>query len=139
MHWTGGRHPPPLQGAHCAFQGLPLCGPSVQSHKCEPSGCVGGGGGEGLGRAHCTVQWGHGGAPCGDTAVGLLGLRVGGGGMRKVCVRPQAYPPGGGGAGMHWNGGRGHRSPPPLQGAQPMPSYCLPAPSASFNGICNRQ
>ena len=36
--------------------------------------------------------------------------------------------------GMHWKGGRHH----PLQGAQPAPSNCLPAASASLNGICNR-
>ena len=33
--------------------------------------------------------------------------------------------------------GRGEIPPPPFQGAQPLPSHCLPTPSATFNGICN--
>ena len=37
---------------------------------------------------------------------------------------------------MHWKGGE--YPPIPLQGTQPMPSRCL-TPSASLNGICNRQ
>ena len=34
--------------------------------------------------------------------------------------------------------GGGGIPPPPLQGAQPMPSYVSLAASAGFNGICNR-
>ena len=34
---------------------------------------------------------------------------------------------------------RGGGTPPPLQGAQPMPSHCPLEPSARPNGICNRK
>ena len=50
-------------------------------------------------------------------------------------LTPRGGGGGGGGAGMHWKGGGGL---PPLQGAQPVPSHCLPD-AKCLDGICNRQ
>ena len=55
---------------------------------------------------------------------------------------PRAGPPAprlgrGGGGRDALEGGGGN--PPPFQSAQPAPSYVSLTPSASCNGICNRQ
>ena len=48
-------------------------------------------------------------------------------------------PGSGGGAGMHWKGGRYAPPPPPSRAPSLCPATVPLTPSASLNGICNRQ